>query len=1764
MDWNSTSTTTSATTTASSTGQGFVGMERACRLPNSVSSEVAPALSLPLLHAAFGSADRTVEIGDGLASLNRPDVLMQAGTIAQLLSNCDVGYLNLKDKRKDTSTDPAECSWLYQEVLKYNPNAFKCLPQGEVNEQIGYVQIPEMKPFQQVTQNVVSVANLRREPAFNVDDFSERSSFETPQRSSIRKPKARKKETESIPSTSDSSDHQDAITGFNETIEEFCKVPEEEEGEEQGPLLIPLNAIKDLIIEITSAKSKNFLDKISVDSLNRLLSVLDRQIQFSQGLSLDPNDNGDTDTESMVFTALEATHAALLILTDYDMPKQIYREEMIERIIEFSRHQINNCIAAFNPQHNNVNKSTENGFDDEDEDLDMEGSASKRRRTSRSSGTRKSSFNRVSAAIHALVQKLCLILGFLRDLLTVIRLSDSCIMQLIKTSFSTFLVDNNIHLLQLKSIDLSCSVFASYAQHRGFLIDETLQLLRKMQYSKKALRTFHLPDEEQKQIQMITAILLHLVQFSAPVPAAFKSPSLSWTTLVDASLDEGYPMECDKAATEACCQFWTGVLQRVTSSKAASDASEAKGVLENLVQDLLVTLNLPEYPASSFILEVLCVLLLANAGLKSKDVSARCLAIELLGNIAARLKNDSVKSNKDQFWILQELSGSKPANPPDPKPRNSACSVCLSGKSVNIKCSVCSRRFHLECMGISGQERQENSLREDWSCHLCLCKEQLGVLRNYHKLQGGNGNSTNSGGRRKGQIGKLADSDEETVQQILLNYLREAGQQDDRNLFTRWFYLCRWYKDDPQAQEKIVYYLARLKSKEILREPAGSLHLSRESAKKICLALNQNNSFSRGFDKILTVLLVSLRENSPIIRAKALRAVSCIVEADPEVLRDKRVQLAVEGRFCDSAISVREAALELVGRHIASHPDVGLQYFEKVAERIKDMGVSVRKRAIRIVRDLFTSNPNFTGTTPAFIEIISRVNDDESSVQDLVCKTFYDLWFDSPSGNSVPMEIANKTEQIVDMLRQMNNHQPLITIVKRILTLDFLPQSTKATGISQGQLSSMRKRCELICKRLLERILQVDERANNEEEVKALPYVLALHAFCVVDPTLCVPDKDQSQFVVTLQPYLKNQVDNKSIAQLLESIIFVIDAVLPLIRKPQQSLIVELEQDLRHMITRHSFLTVVHACIKCLCSLSKTAARGANQVVYLVHVFYKHLNGPSADNNLILGRSLFCLGLLYRYGYELMSSCETRIEIDKILGLLQKYLRMDDFSLKVRALQALGNVLIAKPEYMLEKDIMKLIEASLSSDVHIKMKIQSLENMYEYLIDAESQLSGDGTTGTKNPNKNNNNNSVPNGTSQVPSAAGAGDTNICGGIIQLYWNSVLSRCLDSTDQVRQNALKIVEIVLRQGLVHPITCVPHLIALETDPLEPNSKLAHHLLMNMNEKYPSFFESRLGDGLQMSFKFFETIVSNHDSNNMKANPLAFVRPGVSRIYRLIRSNRNSRNKFMHSIIRKFESDNWNHSPLSFLLYCVEVLASLPFTLPDEPLYLIYDINRVIQLRAGALEDSMKKWSSFAQQKMLINNNNTMNEQVLMEQGSYNNNSNMGSMPDNGFGISETGMQRLQADCHDAIALQLLLKLKRHLKIVYSLNDARCQAFSLKEAPKPGETISKQNIPLNIADIRTQLPTRLEDMVQVYQEYKTILRDDSIDYVAFTASLPKKRQTPRNPRSRKVSGSRGNNDEVSDDDGDGSWRRGPRTLDFGASPHSGGRVTRSRLHT
>lgn len=98
-----------------------------------------------------------------------------------------------------------------------------------------------------------------------------------------------------------------------------------------------------------------------------------------------------------------------------------------------------------------------------------------------------------------------------------------------------------------------------------------------------------------------------------------------------------------------------------------------------------------------------------------------------------------------------------------------------------------------------------------------------------------------------------------------------------------------------------------------------------------------------------------------------------------------------------------------------------------------------------------------------------------------------------------------------------------------------------------------------------------------------------------------------------------------------------------------------------------------------------------------------------------------------------------------------------------------------------------------------------------------------------------------------------------------------------------------------------------------------------------RYPSFFESRLGDGLQMSFTFMQSITGSSAANqdpkvqqrhygNVKGksdSTLAQAKFGVARIYKLIRGNRASRNKFMSSIVRKFDNPSWNDTVIPFLM-------------------------------------------------------------------------------------------------------------------------------------------------------------------------------------------------------------------------------------------------------
>lgn len=177
------------------------------------------------------------------------------------------------------------------------------------------------------------------------------------------------------------------------------------------------------------------------------------------------------------------------------------------------------------------------------------------------------------------------------------------------------------------------------------------------------------------------------------------------------------------------------------------------------------------------------MLLLQNAGLKSKDVAARSIAIDILGTVAARLKREAVLCKKETFWIVKELLG---RDETDISPPDDTCSVCLDPKSEKPleQCETCQRLFHVDCMGV----REHDISGSSWFCQLCLCKKQLLFLQSYCKTQGRvEGTHTRKKSKSKDKDKDTFDvSKTEIVQQMLLNHLQDFASAEDVHIFTRW------------------------------------------------------------------------------------------------------------------------------------------------------------------------------------------------------------------------------------------------------------------------------------------------------------------------------------------------------------------------------------------------------------------------------------------------------------------------------------------------------------------------------------------------------------------------------------------------------------------------------------------------------------------------------------------------------------------------------------------------------------------------------------------------------------------------------------------------------------------------------------------------------------------------------------------------------------------------------------------------------------------
>uniref|UniRef100_A0A670YGW3 Nipped-B protein n=1 Tax=Pseudonaja textilis TaxID=8673 RepID=A0A670YGW3_PSETE len=1044
-------------------------------------------------------------------------------------------------------------------------------------------------------------------------------------------------------------------------------------------------------------------------------------------------------------------------------------------------------------------------------------------------------------------------------------------------------------------------------------------------------------------------------------------------------------------------QLLFSVSEEALACGSKQGEEDYRPLFENFVQDLLSTVNKPEWPAAELLLSLLGRLLVHQFSNKSTEMALRVASLDYLGTVAARLRKDAVTSKMDQGSIARILKQ------------------------------------------VSGGEDEIQQL-----------------------------------------------------QKALLDYLEENTETDASLVFSRKFYIAQWFRDTTMETEKAMKSQkdedsseGTHHSKEV--ETTGQIMHRAESRKKFlrniiktapsqfstlkinsdtvdyedaCLVVRYLASmrpFAQSFDIYLTQILRVLGENAIAVRTKAMKCLSEVVAVDPSILARLDMQRGVHGRLMDNSTSVREAAVELLGRFVLCRPQLAEQYYDMLIERILDTGISVRKRVIKILRDICIEQPTFPKITEMCVKMIRRVNDEEG-IKKLVNETFQKLWF-TPTPHNDKEAMTRKILNITDVVAAC-----------RDTGYDWFEQLLQNLLKSEEDASykPVKKACTQLVDNLVEHILKYEESLADSDNKgvnssRLVACITTLFLFSKIRPQLMV------KHAMTMQPYLTTKCSNQNDFMVICNVAKILELVVPLMEHPSETFLATMEEDLMKLIIKYG-MTVVQHCVSCLGAVVNKVTQNFKFVWACFNRYYgalsklksQHQEDPNSTiltaNKPALLRSLFTVGALCRHfdfdQEDFKGNSKVNIK-DKVLELLMYFTKHSDEEVQTKAIIGLGFAFIQHPSLMFEQEVKTLYNNILSDkNCSVNLKIQVLKNLQTYLQEEDTRMQQADREWKK--------------VAKQEDLKEMGDisSGMSSSIMQLYLKQVLEAFFHTQSSVRHFALNVIALTLNQGLIHPVQCVPYLIAMGTDPEPSMRNKADQQLVEIDKKYAGFIHMKAVAGMKMSYQVQQAI------NTCRKDPVRGFRQDesssalCSHLYSMIRGNRQHRRAFLISLLNLF--DDTAKTEVNMLLYIADNLACFPYQTQEEPLFIMHHIDITLSVSGSNLLQSFKesmvkykkekKPSSDEESESESNSesDSESEEEIHKSRKSRKRadsdsdtdeendiNAVMKCLPDNSAPLIEFA--------NVSQGILLLLMLKQHLKNLCGFSDTKIQKYSPSESAK-----------------------------------------------------------------------------------------------------------------
>ncbi|KIK26649.1 hypothetical protein PISMIDRAFT_94435 [Pisolithus microcarpus 441] len=1156
--------------------------------------------------------------------------------------------------------------------------------------------------------------------------------------------------------------------------------------------------------------------------------------------------------------------------------------------------------------------------------------------------------------------------------------------------------------LRLDALSIIRSVFAIHEDQRSWIIEEILTSLIKLSNSHKKAGQFRLRDG--RSIRTVSALLLQLVQTSArdvriaarKIAKARHSHALRrQDSLHDTAQDNIF----DEHDTKEIQLYMSGLESATTAAKTIilfltqrhgitclsgkgkqtknSNEAEYRIILDNLISDLLVVLYWPEWPAASLILSVICKFMVASlddvkTSQQTDTNAAKTIALDHLGVIAARLRTSALR--------VRQRGGKHPVLPLD---------EIVSSESIESFEKLLARHEAISShlLKRSSDDQAYESARELTSA--LWGHELASALR---ALQ----NTLHN--RDKGA--SLRNESTAVFCARLQKALSSLWQDHSSDVF------------DVGSQEEAA-------RSDLLAEEVGIVQ-----------------GLMNSFGPILNVVLMALDAPPVFMRTKALRALGQIVTSDSTVLSMANVRRAIESHLLDSSAAVRDAAVELIGRYMIESPEVAGDYYSRIADRIADTGLGVRKRVIKLLKQYYGVTEDMNRRIDISTKLVLRMLDEDDTVRDLAVKTIEELWFQSSALQTSPSKsrLHSTTTQLQDKVALLGKVSVIMGVSAffkdRQSPLEDVLHKIIANQAAH-ELSLMHAKYSEICEALIDGLVD----ASDLPGFTVPSCVRTLYLFATAHPSVL-----SGSNASTLLPYLKNPTSTDELV-ISDYLLRVFRISIPHMPKTAVKFGQDLQLVLQPMIVKPSNVggvVCLQESVACMCGSVQHLTHDFHRLVALLKSCNARLQQAISRQSeamtpveiRTLSILIFIVALLgehcdfdklraerTEFASELSSVSEGPTVEHIYSSLLALYAKYTDSGLKGRILQCLGFLFRARPTLMTLDQSAGIMDAIFASPDE-ESRGRLLRILQDFLVSeaakhAEQQK---GSSQVKNDD----------GVDMahlVGNTDDFADSGVSSAVVQRYLTHILNAALSPNPQIQAAAMEILSFTVKQGLAHPLQSIPVIVALETSPVVGTSARASALHATLYSKHMSLLNARFIVSARQSYEYQKTISPNNvQGYRMHPEPTALLQ----RWYSLVREKRTPRQDFLKALVKSFDippSLKSTQSDIDFVRYMAENFATLDYKTQEEVLTVIKHLTSILSTSGMQVIDVVSPSHLLTQ----------LHESQLQSRSD----DSTAFMPLDTAGLDVDVMRT-------SVVIGIVMLLKTYLKTLYGLSEEKCSKF------------------------------------------------------------------------------------------------------------------------